>query len=213
MAASSWRKKAAWFGGMHSSETAARMTTLAGRIVVGASLFAIACSPVPATGQSAGAAAPPECATTGVGSTQDADTLAALRRSVETGPFYAIGSRSGVALCRVTRDDDAIRLEYTFRDGASLRITRNPKIEYTDQEVRLVSPLAESAVTVLTRAEQAAFDTKGCGIDWRQAETGPAADDPRATESIYRGEVCNCQARARSDASGRVVRLQLRSAC
>ena len=212
MAASSSRKKAAWSAGMHSSEIAARMTKLAGRIVAGMSLFAIACSSVPATGQSTGAA-PPDCTGTNTGSPQDTETLTALRRSVETGPFYAIGSRSGVASCRVTRDADAIRLEYTFRDGASLRVTRNPKIEYTDQEVRLVSPPSESAVAVLTRAEQAAFDAKGCGIDWRQPETAPAGDDPRATERIYRGDVCNCQARARSDASGRVVRLQLRSAC
>ena len=188
------------------------MTRLAGRFVAGVSLFAIACSPMPATGQSPGAASP-DCAATNAGSPQNADTLAAVRRFVETGPFYAIGSRAGVASCRITADADAITLEYTFRDGASLRVTRNPKIEYTDQELRLAFPIGENPVVVLTRAEQAAFDAKGCGIDWRQAETGPASDDPRSTESIYRGDVCNCQARARSDASGRVVRLRLRSAC
>lgn len=168
---------------------------------------------MPVASQSA-SGPPPECTGADTGATaQDAKALTDLRRSIEMGPFYAIGSRSGLASCRVTRDSESIRLEYTFRDGASLRVTRNPKIEYMDQELRLVTALAESPVAVLTRAEQAAFGPKGCGIDWRQPEVGPATDDPRSTENVYRGEVCNCQARARSDASGRVLRLQLRSAC
>lgn len=106
-----------------------------------------------------------------------------------------------------------MKLEYTFRDGASLHVTRNEATEYTDQEVRLASPLGEPPVAALTRAEQAAFDAKGCGIDWRTVETRKLAEEPDATESIYRGTLCNCQARARSDAAGRVLRLQFRSAC
>jgi hypothetical protein len=104
-------------------------------------------------------------------------------------------------------------LEYTFRDGASMRITRSQETEYTDQEVRLASPLNENPVAVLRRAEHASFDAQGCGIDFGTLETTQPGDEPGATESIYRGTVCNCQARARSDASGRVLRLQLRSAC
>ena len=198
---------------MHSSKGANGVMTLASRLAVVTSLIAMSCSPVPVASQPAGTASP-DCAAPSAGaSPQDASIVAALRRSVETGPFYTIASRSGVASCRVTSDADTIRLEYTFRDGAALRVTRNTKIEYTDQELRLVSPLGENPVTVLTRAEQAAFSPKGCGIDWLQPETAPAGDDPRSTERIYRGDVCNCQARARSDAAGRVLRLQLRSAC
>jgi hypothetical protein len=110
-------------------------------------------------------------------------------------------------------EDGAIKLEYTFRDGASMHVTRSQETEYTDQEVRLSSPLTESPVAVLTRAEQAAFGAKGCGIDWGKLETTQPGDEPGATESIYRGNVCNCQARARADTAGRVLRLQLRSAC
>lgn len=196
---------------MHSSERSAGATIVC-RLLVATSLTAAACSPMPAATQRA--SAPPECSgSDAVASAEDAKTLTDLRRSTEIGPFYAVGSRAGVVSCRITRDADSIRIEYTFRDGASLLVTRNPKIEYTDQELRLTFALVENPVAVLTRAEQAAFDSKGCGIDWRQPETAPASDDPRATENVYRGAVCNCQARARSDASGRVMRLQLRSAC
>jgi hypothetical protein len=197
---------------MHSSERSTGAATIACRLLAITSLIATACSPMPAATQRA--SAPPECSgADAVASAPDAKTLTDLRRATEMGPFYAVGSRAGVASCRITRDADSIRLEYTFRDGASLRVTRNPKIEYTDQELRLAFALVENPTAVLTRAEQAAFDAKGCGIDWKQPETAPADDDPRSTESVYRGQVCNCQARARSDASGRVMRLQLRSAC
>ena len=94
-----------------------------------------------------------------------------------------------------------------------MRVTRNAQIEYSDQEVRFASPPSESPVAVLTRTEQAAFDGKGCGIDWRSGDTSAASDDPSARETVYRGDTCNCQARVRSDAKGRVVGLLFRSAC
>ncbi len=171
-------------------------------------VFAAACSRPPATTQSSGSSTP-DCAPP----PQQASAVAEIRRSVESGPLYAVASGAGLASCHATADEGAIKLEYTFRDGASMRITRSQETEYTDQEVRLASPLTESPVAVLTRAEQAAFDAKGCGIDWGKVETAQPGDEPGATESIYRGSVCNCQARARADASGRVLRLQLRSAC
>jgi hypothetical protein len=170
---------------------------------------------VPVASQSPATSSAPDCvAAEGGTSPQDPEALASLRRSVETGPFYTISaSTSVVAACRVSRDADAITLDYTFRDGGSLRVTRNPRIEYSDQEVRFASPPGEGPVAVLTRAEEAAFGAKGCGIDWRQPETRPAGDDASVTEIIYRGDVCNCQARVRSDAAGRVAGLVFRSAC
>jgi hypothetical protein len=69
-----------------------------------------------------------------------------------------------------------------------------------------------SVINELTDAEQAAFGADGCGIDWRQPETRPP-DAERVTETIYRGDVCNCQARVRSDTAGHVAGLIVRSAC
>jgi hypothetical protein len=192
---------------MRSSDIRERATPLAGLLVVLA-LFAAACSRPPSATQSSGSSAP-DCAPP----PQLASAVVEIRKSVESGPLYAVASRAGLAGCHTTAQDGAITLEYTFRDGASMHITRSQETEYTDQEVRLASPLTESPVAVLTRAEQAAFGATGCGIDWGKVEITQPGDEPGATESIYRGTVCNCQARARADASGRVLRLQLRSAC
>jgi hypothetical protein len=137
-----------------------------------------------------------------------------LRRTVEAGPLYAAATATReLASCRMSQEPDSLTLEYTFRDGGWLRVTQQPRIEYMDQEVRLTSPLAEDAVAVLRRAEQAAFDQQGCGIAWQDAEKQAAEDDTSAMETVYRGDVCNCQARVRTDAAGRVVGLLLRSAC
>jgi hypothetical protein len=200
---------------MRSSDLADRVSLLARQLLVVASVLSTACSPVPVASQSPATSSAPECvAAEGGTSPQDADALASLRRSVETGPFYTISAaKTGVAACRVSREADAMTLEYTFRDGGWLRVKRQPRIEYTDQEVRFASPLGESAGAVLTRAEQAAFGAQGCGIDWRQPEKRPAGDDPSVTEIVYRGDVCNCQAGVRNDAAGRVAGLAFRSAC
>jgi hypothetical protein len=178
------------------------------------SVLVAACSTIPPASQAPAPASAAECTPADAAATQpDAQTVAELRRTIEAGPLYAIASRSGPSACRVGQASDAIRVEYTFRDGTTLRATRNAKIEYSDQEVRFASPPSESPVAVLTRAEQAAFDGKGCGIDWRSGDTRAASDDPNARETIYRGETCNCQARVRSNTAGRVTGLLFRSAC
>src|SRR5262245_43562084 len=120
-------------------------------------LIATACSRPPTATQSSGSSAP-DCAPP----PQQASAVAEIRKAVESGPLFAVASRGGLASCHTTAADGAITLEYTFRDGASMHITRSQETEYTDQEVRLASPLTESPVAVLTRAEQAAFDAKGC---------------------------------------------------
>lgn len=195
---------------MRSSDARARATLHAGQLLVIALLAA--CSSPPSQSSATPAPSAPSAADCAI-PPQQAETIGEIRRSVESGPLYAIASTSGRASCRAEVKDDTITITYNFRDGASLLLTRSQATEYTDQEVRLAAPIADDAVAVLTRAEQAAFDAKGCGIDWQSGETTRATDEPGMTERVYRGDVCNCQARARTDASGRVVRLQLRSAC
>jgi len=170
---------------------------------------------MPATNRSAAGAPAPDCVLEGTAnpSPKNAEVISTLRQSVERGPLYEIASRSGVASCRIRQDADAIRLEYAFRDGTTLRATRNPQLESSDQELRLATPRAEDVVSVLTRAEQASFGDKGCGINWRQPESKPSADDASFTDTVYRGDTCNCQARTRTDAAGHVLTMSLRSAC
>lgn len=145
---------------------------------------------------------------------KDAETPAALQRSVESGPLYdAAAASSGIAACRIRRDQDALVLEYRFGNGATLRVERDARLEYTDTAAGFASPPSEPVVDILMRAERAAFGTAGCGIDWEHPETQAADAKPGMAESVYRGDTCNCQARIRRDATGRVVALALRSAC
>src|SRR6185295_16821765 len=121
--------------------------------------------------------------------------VAAVQRAVETGPLFTVpASRAGVASCRVGYESGMTSLEYRFRDSGWLRVKRDPRIEYSDQEARFAVPLTENPIAVLTRAERVAFGDKGCGIDWKEVETHPAEDDRGSVEATYRGDTCNCQA-------------------
>ena len=157
----------------------------------------------------------PACAVTAGPLSQPArESVAALQRAIETGPLFTVAaSRAAVASCRIGFESAAASVEYQFSDGGWLRAKHDARIDYTDQEVRTAVPPAENPISILTRAERVAFGDKGCGIDWNEKETQPAPDDRGAVDAIYRGDTCNCQARVRSDAAGRVVGLILRSAC
>jgi hypothetical protein len=182
-------------------------------LLVACSLLVVACTAPPEAKQDA-AGPPPECIAAAGAPVADAEGLAALRRAVETAPLYSsLAAKAAVASCRVSAASSKITIEYTFRDGGSLRATRDSSIEYSDQEARFASPPADDPVDVLTRVERAAFSADGCGIRWREPESQPAGDDSKSTETIYRGDVCNCQARVRTDAASRVVALTFRSAC
>ena len=201
---------------MRSSESDGCLALLVWPLFIAGSLLLAACSTPPVASQTTSTARALECAIAGPGlSPQEAQTVDVLRGTVEKGPLYAIANSAagGPASCRIGADSSGIALEYTFRDGAWLRVMHDPRIEYDNQDVRFASPLAEDAVTVLTRVEQTAFAPGGCDIDWRKAETQQAGDDPGSTETIYRGDTCNCQARVRKDIAGRVVGLVFRSAC
>ena len=200
---------------MRSSEAGNRRVWLVRRLVVAGCVLAASCSTAPVPNRDAVTSAALECVPADAqGAPADAKLLASLRHTVETGPVYALMVRkAGLTSCRIGNESGRLELDYRFLDGGSLRVRHDPSIEYDDLEARFASPLAEAAIALLTRVEQASFGATGCGIDWRQAETRPAGDDPKATESIYRGDTCNCQARVRSDAAGRVTGLVFRSAC
>jgi hypothetical protein len=201
---------------MRSSDGGDRPPLFAARLLVAASLLGVTCSTPPEARQAASPAAPAECTVAGGPlAPQDAEAVAKLRQTVDAGPLYAmLAASTSVASCSISVGESGrIALDYRFRDGASLRVTHDPRIEYNNQEVHLASPPAEDAVAVLTRVERAGFGADGCGIDWREADTQAAGNEPNVTETIYRGDVCNCQARVRRDTGGRVVGLVFRSAC
>ena len=160
--------------------------------------------------QATGRAAEISCSGTGV----RGDALAQVRQTVEGGPlFQAVAANTSLTSCRATGEAEKVIVEYRFADGGALRATRDPSIEYFDQEVRFASPPATNPLDLLTRTERAVFAAEGCGINWKDGQTQPAAATPKETETVYRGDTCNCQARVRHDADGRPVALIFRSAC
>ena len=180
-------------------------------------IWLAACSGTPASNATTTAESSPASCTVveGKPSPQEAATAEALQRNIETSPLYTIpASTTGLAACRVRyQPDGVIALEYQFRKGGWLHVKRDARIEYTEQNARFTLTSKEQPQAILARAERAAFGGNGCGIDWRQPETQPAEDDASITETVFRGDVCNCQARFRRDADGHVVGFMLRSAC
>jgi len=154
------------------------------------------------------------CQIAGAGfSAEKSAQLRALLESAQKGPLFAEASRAGLASCTAEVEDDRIlRLVYRFRDQGRLSVTRDPRIEYTDQVFHVAGALSTQAVSVLAAAERAAFGNAGCGIDWGHAE-GSSSRDTASAETVYRGESCSCRAGIRRDAAGNVVELSLRSTC
>ncbi|MGE5171704.1 MAG: hypothetical protein ACM3JC_15180 [Rudaea sp.] len=137
-----------------------------------------------------------------------------LRRAVERSPLYRVlAATSPVVGCEAEQADTRTILAYRFRDGASLRVERDAATESTRQEARVGSTFRARPVAVLKRAERAAFGAGGCGIDWRAPATQAPGEPPQARVTVYRGDVCNCQARVGRDERGRVQTLALVSAC
>lgn len=133
--------------------------------------------------------------------------LAALRATTERGPLFAAMAAGRVPACTVGDDGSQWQLDYRFGDDARLSVTRNASIEYTDITAQMPWPANDDPRELLQHAERASFSPAGCGIDWHK----PA--ESSATAQVWRGDVCQCQARVQRDIAGRVVSLGLRSAC
>jgi hypothetical protein len=113
----------------------------------------------------------------------------------------------------MTTESGRIALEYAFGTAANLRVTSDPRIEYSDQEARLTAPIPhEQAMELLRRVEGASF-TGGCGINWNKPDTSTQTEREASRETVFRGETCNCRAQVSHRLDGRVVSLSFRSAC
>ena len=157
----------------------------------------------------------PDCAVAGLEGDDSRRTgFDALRRSVEAGALQRVAALPGPATCLGQVDaEGSIRIDYRYADGSALQVRRQSRIESTDFTLRFAQPRAGPGRDILVELERTAFGATGCGIDWQRATTEPAADGSRGADTVYRGDLCNCQARVRRDEQGRVVVLTLRSAC
>lgn len=201
---------------MRSSEhpkAAARWQAACCAGLVAALLAACAAVPGPLAAPLAGRALP-DCAVAGLQGDAHRTELEALRRSVEEGALQRVAALRGPATCLGHVDaQGAIHLDYRYADGSTLQVVRQSRIESTDFNFRLGQPSAGPVQAILVELERMAFGAAGCGIDWQRSTAEPAADGSRRADTVYRGDVCNCQARVRRDDQGRVVVLGLRSAC
>jgi hypothetical protein len=138
----------------------------------------------------------------------------ALQQEILANPLYKLlATQARRTDCRVTfHGPSKFDIDYRFGERNSLLLKRDERIEYSQWTARFSGALKEPAQAILERAQRWSFGANGCSIDWSETETQAADDDASATETIYRGAVCNCQARIRRNAHGRIDGLMLSSA-
>jgi len=116
--------------------------------------------------------------------------------------------------CEIGMEDAGIRLSYVFGENARLDARANPGIEFSEQNMQLQGIKENSAVSLLKQTEKDSFGGDGCGIKWDHpiAIEDSSNGQPRSRDIVYRGDLCNCQARV-IHMGNRVVALVFRSAC
>jgi hypothetical protein len=158
---------------------------------------------------------PVSCADQTACSSKDLDPeIHGLQEQMSKGAFYKeLLLRFGKPLtCNVDVQDGKMSLTYVFRLGAQLIAKTDPKVEFSEQTVKLIHLETGKAIALLKRTERDAYHPNGCGISWTRGEDKSTASSSDSREVVYRGETCNCQARLVY--KGRyVVTLVLRSAC
>ncbi|MEO8662841.1 MAG: hypothetical protein ABI693_30555 [Bryobacteraceae bacterium] len=128
---------------------------------------------------------------------------------LKASPFFKeLTTRFGpLTSCSLQPQGGKTRLVYVFAKSARLVVVTDPAIEYSEQHVTFKPMSDESALALLKQAEIGTYGAKGCGIAWDQPKQSPGK-----RETLYAGDVCNCQARLTRGKKG-VVALLLKSAC
>lgn len=137
-----------------------------------------------------------------------------LRQRVKSGPFYKemVRRLGKPATCKISIDGDNLSLSYGFKNEGQLEARSNPKIEFSEQSMRVRGMSQRKALTVLKESERDAFGKDGCGIDWSHPAEDAPGESAGSREVSYRGENCNCQGRILYEGKV-IVGLILRSAC
>jgi hypothetical protein len=172
-------------------------------------LLLVAAAPRCAAAGGAAKDAPPRC--TGSLAAAPAalrQSYAPLLKSVVDGPFYkALVERSGPPQsCTRAVGDGGLTVELRAAKGGRLTARIQPEAELSETRLELRG-LSEAAAEKLLRAEEKAAFSDGCGIAWDAPEKEPAAGTV-----VWRGDTCNCQARAQHQ-RGKPAVLLFRSAC
>lgn len=199
-----WIPRVDGFVGMRSVDLPQVSRRCASRLLVGVAAITAACSM---------ASFPPDGRSNSVAGRGNAVAASRdWRKSVEDGPLYKDLVTSGLKQCGVDQDDGAVVARYSFADASSLTARRDTRIEYLQWAAHFANPQARKPLALLKSTEQAEFGSKGCGIDWQHPET-EKGESSGSRDTVFRGDVCNCQARIHRDSSGLVVGVRMSSAC
>ncbi|MFM2057065.1 MAG: hypothetical protein RLY71_1450 [Pseudomonadota bacterium] len=140
---------------------------------------------------------------------------AAMHRQILAGRLMRLVTAAATPpmRCRVgLTEGSVLRIDYLASDRPVMTISHDPRIEYTEQTAQVRLDKGTSVLDALGEMEHLMLGTEGCRIDWQHPEHKPATVRGQAA-LIYRGDVCNCQARVTHDAQGTIVQLGFRSAC
>jgi len=137
-----------------------------------------------------------------------------LRHHIEAGPLYqTLKQRLGPPRsCARSVQGRALRLAYEFPRNGALVAQIDPRIEFSEQRVKLQGLEEVEAKSLLQAAETNAFGATGCGINWERPVTEEPGTFGGSSEVVYRGDACSCQARVVYE-DEKVIGLVLRSAC
>jgi hypothetical protein len=137
-----------------------------------------------------------------------------FKQRIETGPVYrTLVQRIGPPRdCQRTTASGVLHLRYSFPKGATLTAQIDSRIEFFEERVDFSAFTQSEAKELLKAAEKHAFGANGCGIAWKETDAEESHSSSGLQETIYRGDVCNCQARVLSN-GGRISAIILRSAC
>lgn len=186
-------------------------------VIVGLLCALVACAP-------AATKTPAPAASRGTTLTCDGDLSAAsaelraqydaIRQRIEGGPLYkSVVERAGAPnRCVHAIRGGALRLTYAFPKRAIIDAQIDPRIELSGERADMPGLAESDAITLLQAAEKYAYGAKGCGIDWQKPEIEVPGTFGSARETVYRGDVCNCQARILQDGTG-IIAVLIRSAC
>jgi hypothetical protein len=137
-----------------------------------------------------------------------------LLQRVEAGPFYKelLRRKGKPESCEVVLDGDKITLSYAFRGKARLDAEVNPDIEFSRQGMQVRGISERKGLALLKETEKNFVGRNGCGVNWNRPAEELSGEQAGSRELVYRGDVCNCQARVIYE-GGSVAALIFSSAC
>jgi hypothetical protein len=157
----------------------------------------------------------PQCPVVeGSPSTQQVSVANDFRVNVESSILYKmVTSQKNITSCQIAFTPGGnFFIQYKFPDKTRFSVERNPTTEHTEEIAHI--EISTPPETLLKQIEKANFSIRdGCKIDWADPEIRKSKIIDGATDTIFRGEVCNCQARIQRSAMGRVTELGFKSTC